>query len=78
MALAVRHGETGVSVAPNVVGLPILSTKQLPFGQLRSKRQLTREDGREIIANMSGFFSVLQEWHRAECAGKKGRRRAAP
>jgi hypothetical protein len=40
--------------------------------QKRTERKLTREDGREIIENISGFFSVLQEWEQkeraAECA----------
>src|SRR3974390_1167647 len=40
--------------------------------QKRTERKLTREDGREIIENISGFFSILQEWDRreraAECA----------
>jgi hypothetical protein len=29
-------------------------------------RKLTREDAREIISNMTGFFQVLIEWDRAE------------
>lgn len=40
--------------------------------QRRTERKLTREDGREIIENISGFFSILQEWEQreraAECA----------
>lgn len=36
------------------------------FWQKRSKRQLSREDGREIVENLTGFFRVLQEWDRAE------------
>jgi len=38
--------------------------------QERSSRQLSREDGREIIENMTGFFRILQEWDRAERAAK--------
>jgi hypothetical protein len=38
--------------------------------QLRTKRQLTREDGREIIENMTGFFRILQEWDRVDRAKK--------
>jgi hypothetical protein len=34
--------------------------------QPRTKRQLTREDGREIIENMTGFFRILQEWDRVD------------
>jgi hypothetical protein len=40
--------------------------------QKRTERKLTREDGRQIIENISGFFSILQEWDQreraAECA----------
>jgi hypothetical protein len=36
--------------------------------QPRTKRQLTREDGREIIENMTGFFRILQEWNRTDRA----------
>jgi hypothetical protein len=38
--------------------------------QKRTRRRLTREDGREIIENMTGFFRILQEWDRAERSGK--------
>ncbi len=34
--------------------------------QPRFGRDLTREDARQIAANVSGFFSVLAEWSRAE------------
>lgn len=30
--------------------------------QPRSKRLLSSEDGREIVANVAGFFGVLAEW----------------
>jgi hypothetical protein len=36
--------------------------------QPRAKRQLTREDGREIVENITGFFRILQEWDRLERA----------
>lgn len=45
--------------------------------QKRAKRQLTREDGREIIQNMSGFFRVLREWDRIDRASKMARKRSA-
>lgn len=38
----------------------------LSIWQPLSKRQLSREDGREIIENMTGFFRILQEWDRAD------------
>ena len=34
--------------------------------QRRTERKLTREDGREIIENITGFFTILQEWERKE------------
>jgi hypothetical protein len=34
--------------------------------QPRLGRDLTREDARQIAANITGFFSVLAEWSRAE------------
>ena len=32
----------------------------------RLGRELSREDARQIAANVTGFFSVLAEWSRAE------------
>jgi hypothetical protein len=34
--------------------------------QPRLRRDLSREDARQIAANVMGFFSVLAEWSRAE------------
>jgi hypothetical protein len=34
--------------------------------QLRAARELTQEDARQIIENVSGFFAILAEWSRAE------------
>ena len=34
--------------------------------QTRLRRDLSREDARQIAANVTGFFSVLAEWSRAE------------
>jgi hypothetical protein len=34
--------------------------------QPRAKRPLTREDAREIVTNIVGFFEVLREWERDE------------
>ena len=34
--------------------------------QPRLGRDLSREDARQIAANVTGFFSVLAEWSRAE------------
>lgn len=41
-----------------------------------SRRALTREDAREMIENISGFFAVLLEWDAAErqCTSTSGAR----
>jgi len=34
--------------------------------QPRAERDLSREDVRQIVENVTGFFSILAEWSRAE------------
>jgi hypothetical protein len=34
--------------------------------QPRSPKPLTQEDSRQIVANVTGFFSVLAEWAAVE------------
>jgi hypothetical protein len=34
--------------------------------QARVERKLTDEDVRQIVENVSGFFSILAEWSRTE------------
>jgi hypothetical protein len=41
--------------------------------QKRTTRRLTREDGREIVENMTGFFRILLEWDRAERAAEQNK-----
>ena len=36
------------------------------FWQPRLARDLSGEDARQIAANVTGFFSILAEWSRAE------------
>jgi hypothetical protein len=38
----------------------------IEFWQPKAHRNLTREDAREIVENMTGFFSVLRQWREAE------------
>lgn len=45
---------------------PDFLRQTVAFWQSRADRPLTREDAREIFANVSGFFKVLDEWDRAE------------
>jgi hypothetical protein len=43
-----------------------LIDRTLEFWQPRSSQTLTREDAREIIENVTGFFRVLQKWQVAD------------
>jgi hypothetical protein len=36
------------------------------FWQPRTRRDLTDEDARQIAENVTGLFSILAEWSRAE------------
>ncbi len=36
--------------------------------QQRLDRALSREDARQIVENVTGFFSILAEWSQAELA----------
>jgi hypothetical protein len=48
----------------NDVGKQIARTRQV--WQPRMKRDLTDEDTRQILHNVTGFFGVLAEWSCAE------------
>jgi len=59
----------------DVARVPFAGSSALPvsfldetikFWQPRSERTLTREDAREMIENMTGFFNILDEWYEAE------------
>src|SRR5262244_699786 len=56
--------QVGTNIVPDREGDFIDQT--VAIWQKHTERRLTREDGREIIENMSGFFRILQEWDRAE------------
>jgi len=43
-----------------------LIDRTLEFWQARSSQTLTREDAREIIENVTGFFRILQTWEVAD------------
>ena len=43
-----------------------LIDEALEIFQPRTSKRLSREDGREIYVNLTGFFRVLQSWERAE------------
>ena len=41
---------------------PEFLDKTVAFWQPRTSRKLTREDARQMIENVTGFFKVLAEW----------------
>jgi hypothetical protein len=43
-----------------------LIDRTLALWQPRSRRELNRQDAREILANIRGFFSILREWSRRD------------
>lgn len=47
-----------------------LHDEAIALFQQRTKRKLTREDGREITKNLTGFIQVLLAWDRAERAAQ--------
>ena len=47
---------------------PDLLDRTLQVFQPRTERRLHREDAREIVHNLTGFFRVLMEWEQRERA----------
>ena len=43
-----------------------LIQQTLDFWQPRTPQTLTREDARQIVENLTGFFRILLEWEHAE------------
>lgn len=43
---------------------PELLDEAIRLYQPRAPRPLTRDDAREIVGNIAGFFSVVAEWER--------------
>lgn len=60
------HAET-VSVSPSrrAVDEAFLD-RTIELFQARTDQSLTREDAREMIESVTGFFRILGEWNRAE------------
>jgi hypothetical protein len=46
---------------PDLLKNPFLD-ETIAFWQPRSERALNREDAREIVENLTGFFELLREW----------------
>jgi hypothetical protein len=55
-----------------------LINRTIGLWQPRSQRHLSREDGRQIVENVSGFFSILHEWSRAEVPAASDHNREPP
>jgi hypothetical protein len=53
------------SVKPSPAANDNLIDRTREIWQLRLGRDLSREDARQIAENITGFFSILQEWSRA-------------
>ena len=58
----------------NVVD-PAFLDKTIAFWQPRISRKLTREDARQMVENVTGFFQVLAEW---DAKSKAARAAAEP
>jgi len=44
-----------------MAGLPLLD-ETIQFWQPRASRRLSREDARQAVENVTGFFATLQRW----------------
>jgi hypothetical protein len=54
-----------------------LINQTIGLWQPRCRRDLSREDARQIAENVAGFFSILAEWARDEKPATDARRPAA-
>ena len=54
------------SVKPSDAANDKLIDRTIETWQPRFDRELSREDARQIVENVTGFFSILAEWSRAE------------
>lgn len=54
------------SVKPSITANDNLIDRTIGTWQPRSDHALSREDARQIVENVTGFFSILAEWSRAE------------
>jgi hypothetical protein len=59
----------GSSVKPSKSANDGLIDRTIELWQPRLRRDLSREDARQIVENVSSFFGILAEWSRAEGAG---------
>jgi hypothetical protein len=67
-----RNGEEPTarsSVKPSHPANDNLIERTLTLWKPRLRRDLSREDARQIAENVIGFFNILAEWSRAELPG---------
>jgi hypothetical protein len=55
-------------VKPLSVANENLIDRTIELWQPRLRRELSREDARQIVENVTGFFSLLSEWSKADTA----------
>jgi hypothetical protein len=55
-----------------------LIDRTVAFWQPYSSRPLTREDDRQILENLTGFFGVLLRWHEEDKPTNEGQLDGAP
>jgi hypothetical protein len=53
-----------------------LINRTIGLWQSRGRRTLSHEDARQIVENVTGFFSILHEWSRAETVAAANDNRA--
>lgn len=63
--------------APVPANSPLIDSA-MKFWQPRSQRPLSREDAREIVENITGFFSILLEWEAQDREGRAAASDAEP
>ncbi len=56
------------SVKPSNAANDKFIDRTIETWQQRLDRDLSREDARQIVENVTGFFSILAEWSQAELA----------
>ena len=54
------------SVKPSNAENDKLIDRTIELWEPRLRRDLSREDARQIVENVTGFFGILAEWWRAE------------
>ncbi|WP_049823788.1 hypothetical protein [Bradyrhizobium sp. WSM2254] len=65
---ALRHGSTSYFAAKST---PEFLDETIAFWGPKYGRELTREDARQIIENMTGFFKLLHEWDEEDRRAQK-------